>query len=368
MSTIVVTGVSGSVGSRVASLLLDHPEVERVVGIDLVPYGGDDARLDVRVMDLAARPGPDDPELARVLEGASAILHLAWRSDDRRGADVAATAAANRRALSRLLDAAARAGVGSIVHLSSATVYGAWPDNKIPLTEDERIRPNPEFAFAVSKAESERLVAEWSDSHPSAAVAVLRPAVTVGVGERPLYQALGITRSPSSGDGGRPVQYLHVEDLARAVVLAWERHLSGIYNVAPDSGIAEEQARALAGGVARVTLPEKLAVAVSSIGWRLVRRGVPMEARAYADHPWVVAPDRLKAAGWVPAYSSEEALVATDERLHWDDLPPGRRQNYNLIIALLALVGIAGAVAVAVEAVRRRRRSGRRVLRDRARP
>ena len=144
-----------------------------------------------------------------------------------------------------------------------------------------------------------------------------------------------------------------------AVVLAVENRLSGIYNVAPDTGIPEEQARALAGGVARVTLPGRMAVAVSSIGWRLVRRGVPIEARAYAEHPWVVAPDRLKAAGWVPAYSSEEALVATDERVHWDDLPPGRRQNYNLVIVLVLLIGATAGVAVAIEALRRRRRAGR---------
>ncbi len=355
----MVTGVSGYLGTRVAALLLARPDVDRVVGIDLVPFGGDDPRLDIRVMDLAARPGPGDPELARVLDGASAVVHLAWRADDRRGVDVSAAAAANRRALDRLLRAAAKAKLGSFVHLSSATVYGAWPDNKIPLTEDERIRPNPEFPFAVSKAEAERLVADWADSHPSVSVAVLRPAVTVGIGERPLYQALGITRSPSSGDGGRPVQYLHVEDLAAAVVLAVENRLSGIYNVAPDTGIPEEQARALAGGVARVTLPGRMAVAVSSIGWRLVRRGVPIEARAYAEHPWVVAPDRLKAAGWVPAYSSEEALVATDERVHWDDLPPGRRQNYNLVIVLVLLIGATAGVAVAIEALRRRRRAGR---------
>ena len=93
-------------------------------------------------------------------------------------------------------------------------MYGAWPDNKIPLTEDARFRPNPEFSFAVAKAEAERVVAEWAEDHPDAHVAILRPAVTVGSPERPLYQALGVTRSPGSGDGGRPVQYLHVDDLA----------------------------------------------------------------------------------------------------------------------------------------------------------
>lgn len=355
----MVTGVAGSLGSRVASRLLAHPGVGRVVGIDVVPFDGGDPGLDVRVMDLSARPGSGDRELEQAMDGADAVIHCAWKVSDRRGARPAAaqaTASANQRALDRVLAAADKAGVESFVHLSSATVYGAWADNKIPLTEDERLRPNPEFLFAVSKAESERTVAEWSDQHPGVAVTVLRPAVTVGIGDRPLYQALGVTRSPRSGDGGRPVQYLHIDDLASAVMLAWERRLSGVFNVAPDAGIPEEQARALAGGVARVALPERLAVAASGLGWRLWRKGVPAEARAYAAHPWVVSSDRLKAAGWEPGYTSEEALVATDERVHWDDLPPGRRQNYNLLIALGVLVGGGAGVGAVVEMIRRRRR------------
>lgn len=358
MSSVVVTGVAGALAARVVPRLLASAEVEKVVGVDVVPFGGSHPKLDVRVIDLSARAGPGDPELAQVMDGADSLIHLAWQVADRPGAkvaDPADLAGANRRALGRVLDAAARAEIRSVVHLSSATVYGAWEDNKIPLTEDERMRPNPEFDFAVSKAEAERLVAEWASAHPGTAVTVLRPTVTVGTDDRPLYQALGITRSPRSGDGGRPVQYLHMEDLASAVVLASRRRLSGVFNVAPDAGIPEDQARALAGGVARIPLPERLAWAVSSTGWRLWRKGIPPEARAYATCPWVVAPDRLKAAGWVPEHSSEEALVTTDDRVHWDDLPPGRRQNYNLLIGLGLLAAGGGGAALAVEVVRRRR-------------
>jgi nucleoside-diphosphate-sugar epimerase len=235
-------------------------------------------------------------------------------------------------------------------------VYGAWADNQIPLTEDTPIRPNPEFAFAVGKADAERAIAEWAEDHPEVQVAVLRPAVTVGSPQRPLYQALGATKAPRAGDGARPVQYLHVDDLAEAVVLAWEQRLSGVYNVAPDTGVREDEARALAGGVARLTLPARLSHAVAAWTWQLWRRGVPVEARAYATHPWVIAPDRLKAAGWTPHYSSEEALVATDMRVHWDDLPPGRRQNYNLLLAIGGAVALAGLAAGGVAAWRKRRR------------
>jgi nucleoside-diphosphate-sugar epimerase len=358
VTSVVVTGVAGSLGSRVAALLAARSDVSRVLGIDVVALGWSHPKVDVRLIDLANAPRPGDPELKAVLDGASVLIHLAWKTTDskRNSADESTAAAVNGNALRRVLAAATDTRPDAVIHLSSATVYGAWPDNKIPLTEDARLRPNPEFGFAVSKAEAERVLADWAEDNPEVRVAVLRPAVTMTPEERPLYQALSVTRSPSSGDGSRPVQYLHVDDLAQAVILAWEKSLAGVYNVAPDAGISEDDARDLAGGVAKVTLPARVAERVSAWGWNLWRKGVPAEARAYAAYPWVVAPDRLKAAGWTPQYSSEEALVATDARPHWDDLPPGRRQNYNLVIGLIAVVGIAGAIGAAITALRRRSR------------
>jgi UDP-glucose 4-epimerase len=354
--TVVVTGVAGSLGQRVAARLAARSDVDRIVGIDVFPPGWSHPKLDVRIVDLAVAPEPDD-ELVAVLEDSESVIHLAWRTSGNRGhvaRQDASVSRSNRGALERVLAAAAITRPQSLVHLSSATVYGAWPDNQIPLTEDAPLRPNAEFPYAVGKAEAERALAEWTDDHPEVRVAVLRPAVTVG-SEEPLYEALGATRAPGAGNGHRPVQYLHVDDLADAVVVVWDQRLSGVFNVAPDTGVREDAARALAGGVARVTLPDRLSRAVAAWSWQLWRRGVPAEARAYATHPWVVAPDRLKAVGWKPKYTSEEAIVATDMRVHWDDLPPGRRQNYNLLLALAGAVGIAAAAVTIVAAWGRRR-------------
>jgi nucleoside-diphosphate-sugar epimerase len=358
---VVVTGVSGALGQRVADLLAARRDIDEVVGIDRDSPDRELPKVGFTTLDLAGATPAVGVALEEAMRGATSVFHLAWSGADSLDLSLSREESArdNSVMLSRILDAADRAGIASLVHLSSATVYGAWPDNEIPLTEDARLRPNPEFPFAVSKAECERMVADWAESHPRVTVAVLRPAVTVGVSAPPLYRALGATSGPRSGDGSRPVQYLHVDDLARAVVLAWETGLRGAYNVAPDSGIREDQARSLAGGVARLTLPSRVASTVSSWAWLLWRSGVPPEARAYGAHPWVVAADRIKAAGWQPEYSSEEALVATDSRVHWDDLPPGRRQNYNLAVLAIAATGVVAVVASGVAAIWRLRRRSR---------
>jgi nucleoside-diphosphate-sugar epimerase len=256
---------------------------------------------------------------------------------------------------------AGRAGVRQLVHVSSATVYGAWPDNPVPLAEDAALRPNPGFAYAVQKAEAERMVAEWAEDHPDATVAILRPAVTVGSSGPALYQALAGTRAPQPEDSTRPMQFLDVDDLAAAIVFAWEHQLVGVYNVAPDGWLTHDRARAIIGGVTRLRLPGRLAATVAAIGWRVLRTGTPTEAQPYSVHPWVIANDRLRGAGWVPERSNEEALVSNDDRSHWSDLSPSRRQEVALAAAaggLLAIVGgaVAGAVSIVAKARRRHRR------------
>ncbi|HET9691523.1 MAG TPA: NAD-dependent epimerase/dehydratase family protein [Acidimicrobiales bacterium] len=354
MARIVVTGISGSLGRRVAAQLLGPGRGDDVVGVDLDGGGGLPAGARVVSLDLAGSPGATDDALAAAMVGADAVVHLAWVTADGPGADAMRAAEANRVALARVLAATAASGARRLVHLSSATVYGAWADNRIPLGEDALLRPNPGFGFATGKAEAERVVARWAAAHPEVAVAVLRPTVTLGTPQRPLYEALGGTRVPAVGDGTRPVQYLHVDDLAAAVVLAVDRSLTGVYNVAPDAGMPEATARALSGGVAAFSVPAWVGRPLAALGWDLWRRGIPREARPYAMHPWVVAPDRLKVEGWTPAHTSEEALVATDARPHLDDLPPGRRQQVVLAATGLAVLGGVAGTGAAVLALRRR--------------
>jgi hypothetical protein len=86
---------------------------------------------------------------------------------------------------------------------------------------------------------------------------------------------------------------------------------------------------------------------------------MPREARPYATHPWVIANDRLVAAGWTANHSNEEALVSADDRPHWDDLPAGRRRAFILAGAGAAVVAAAAGMIGAVTALTARARRHR---------
>ncbi|HEX2040592.1 MAG TPA: NAD-dependent epimerase/dehydratase family protein [Acidimicrobiales bacterium] len=310
MRTIAVTGAGSGLGRRVAAAAPDAVLVDADESVDLKP----------------------------ALEGMEAVVTMGSEPVE---------------VVRRVLDAAGDAGVRHLVHLSSATVYGAWPDNPVPLTEDAPVRPNPGFDVAASHAEAERLVAEWKDAHPGATAAVLRPAVVVGAGaDRELARALAGTTGLRPAEAARPIQYVHEDDLVQAILVALRHRLDGPYNVAPEGWVSDETARALAGGTARLALPERLARPLLAAGRLLgVDRSWPGVA-PYQRHPWVVAADRLHAAGWRPSHTNEEAYVLSGEGSKLE-ISPRRRQE----VALGAGVALlAGAVAGVVALVRRRRR------------
>lgn len=343
--TVVVTGVAGSVGQRLLARLDDDPNVQRVIGIDPRQPPVWSAKLEHHSVDLSRA------DLLPLLRGAGCIVHLAHAFDEDRAAPTQANLVGTRR----LLDAAEVAEVRHLVALSSATVYGAWPNNPVPLTEDAPLRPVPEFAYAVGKADVEHLLADWCERHHGTTVAVLRPTVALGEEESSwIARALVAAAGLHAGDSDPPVQFLHLDDLAAAVDVARRSRLDGPYNVAPDGWIPGETARQLSGSGPAPRLPERVAARVAEWSWELRLGPIPPGLLPYTVHPWVIANDRLRRAGWVPRYTNEEAFVAGHEGSRWSMMSPKRRQELALGASGAAI--LLGAVGVGWLARRARRR------------
>ena len=213
MSTVVLSGAADSLGRRVAAALGQLDGVERIIALD---------EHDLHGRDLKVR-----------IEGADAVIHLSGGVDETRA----------------VLDAAGAVGAAHVVLMSSATAYGAWANNPVPLTEDAPLRPNPDLDFAVRAAERERLAADWKHEHPGTTVAVLRPAVPLAE-DASGWLARGLRETSAiraAGPDDPPGQYVHLDDVTAAIVLALTSRLDGPFNVSPDRWIAGDQLRALAG-------------------------------------------------------------------------------------------------------------------------
>ncbi len=337
MESIVVTGAGGGVGRRVVAKLLEHPRIDRVVALDRAPehwaqgldgmVSGDD-RLVPRTVDMRAG------DLSPLLEGASSIIHLA--EDNRR---------LRRRRhdtsiMQRLLDAASDVGARHLVVLSSALVYGAHPDNPVPLTEAHPIRPIEALMQAHLKAELEGLAGRWAETQ-NAGLAVLRPTTAFSE-DGPSWVAAAlraaITVRPEQVDP--PMQFLHHDDLASAAVLAAMARLEGVYNVSADGWIGADAFRALRGEI-EVRLPEQLSEVRHRLARRVVDGALLDGLEPYVRYPWVVANDRLRAEGWEPTFSNEESYMAGTAAPLLASLGPRERQEF--VLGALGVVGAATA-------------------------
>jgi len=331
VATVLLTGASTALGRRVSTRLEQQ-------GLEPEP--------------LEARPpaGTEIPQHATtaVLLGAGDPNVLSAR----RGS--------TRDGTPMLLERLEASGVNHLVVLSSAMVYGAWPNNPVPLTEDAPLRPDPSFAYASELAQVEQLVEEWRLSQPDRTVTVLRPALSLAADG-----TAGIVRSLAAGMGQRfgeedaPSQFLHLDDLAQAVEVAVTKRLDGVYNVAPDGWVPGERVRALAGEGPRLPLPPRLVEVIGRLRWRVQRGPLPPYLRPYTWHPWLVANDRLKRAGWRPTVTNEQAYVEGTEARWWTMLTPKRKQEMALAGMVAGSLVVVGAIVWIVRAVRRRRRASR---------
>ena len=348
---VVVTGAHGSVGRRVVARLAGQHPSAAVVAIDKEASPAPYSSVTTKQADLA------DADLGALFSGADSVVHLA--STVTAGTLNPAEVELEAALLHRVLDALSSAGVPHLVVMSSAMVYGAWKDNPVPVTEDAAVRPNPDFDWALQRHRLERLALQWGTG-PDRSVTVLRPAAVVAedrLGQ--LANTLRAARSGVAADGDPPVQYLHADDLAAAVVTSVNARYDGILNVAPDGWIPPDTLADLEGPRPRLRVPSHLARILSGLRWRSGLAPTPPGVVPYTIHPWVVANDRLRALGWRAAFTNEEAWVVSHEPGPLESLPARRRQELLLAAAMVLVAGFAVTAVLAVRAWRRRRRAGR---------
>ncbi len=335
---IVVTGVGGSVGSRVAQLLVQQPN-NHVTGIDRVQH---------QVVGLSAQVLGDLRfiDLDEVFVGADCVVHLASAFGQNEFVDASAH---DTRTARVVLEAAARCSVSHFVLLSSAMVYGARSDNPIPLTEQAPMRPG-QLSFAENKATIEQLGADWADESPGRRLSVLRPTTAVAA-RGSSWVARSMQLAAGLGSDANPhLQFLHLDDLAGAVALLVAVDGEGVYNAAPDGWVRADEVRQLSGRAPRLRLPRSVADQIVRVSWQAGIVATPPGIMPYATESWVVSNDRLRQLGWKPQWSNVEAYVDGYDARPWAMLNAQRRQQ----LALSGAAAGVGVAAIGARAVARR--------------
>ncbi|MFE9929027.1 SDR family oxidoreductase [Streptomyces sp. NPDC005533] len=340
---IAVTGAASGVGAALVSRLAASDEVKQVVAID--ERRGDCAAAQWHILDVR------DPAIAERLRGADVVVHLALDLDLE--TDPAARTAYNVRGTQTVLTAAAAAGVHRVVLCTSAMVYGALPDNDIPLSEDSELRATAEATGVGDLLEIERLGRRAPRAHPGLNVTVIRPAVLVGGTDTALTRYFESPRLLVVA-GSRPTwQFCHVEDLVSALEYAALEKVEGELAVGCEGWLEQEEVEELS-GIRRMELPSAVALGAAARLHRIGLTPSPAGDLAYTMHPWVVSVSGLHAAGWRPRWTNEEVLAELLQEVSGRHTVAGRRLGRRDAAtaagaagATVALLGAAAAVRLA---------------------
>ncbi len=350
MPVVAVTGAASGLGRALTVRLAASPDVKKVIAID--GHRGDVAGVTWRVADVR------DPALAGRLTGVDVVVHADY--DLAADSDARPRRAFNVRGAQTVLTAAAAGRVGRVVLVTSAMVYGARPDNPVPLAEDAPLTADTDSSVAGDLLEIEQLARRSPRANPGMTVTVVRPAALVGTD--PYAVDTLVTRHFEAPrlltvKGCAPRwQFCHLDDLVSALEFTVAGRIDGDFAVGCDGWLEQDQVEQIS-GLKSIELPARLTFGTAQ---RLHRVGVtpaPAIDLRYMMYPWVVDCAALREAGWRPQFSNEEALrVLLDQRKGRHALA-GRRiaGKEATITAASATVAVIGTAAIVRRARRRHR-------------
>jgi UDP-glucose 4-epimerase len=234
---VLITGVSGPLGARLATRLAADPGVEHVVGIDTRPPP---APLADRIAFVEAdlRRG----ELASILRVAAphVVIHHDITQFPEPGRSRRHLHDLNVIGTLQLLAGCGDLpGLRQIVVRSSGAIYGSAPDAPAFFTEDLARSATLRTRFQRDIAELERLVEAFARRHPAIVCTVLRLQPVIGTSlDTPIMSLFRAPVVPTFLGFDPRLQLLLDEDALGAVVAAVNVPVRGPVNVAADGTVS----------------------------------------------------------------------------------------------------------------------------------
>lgn len=318
---IVVTGLSGNIGTALLQRLVAQADAHDIVGVSRrPPRDGEPYHLASWVcVDLASDLAR--PTLTDVFDGADAVVHLAWAFQPAKDVDYLERATVGGS--HAVLAAADSARVPHLIHMSSVGVYSPAPslDRLLPVAENQPRRGIDTLAYSRQKVAVEDDLDAYEASRPKqrrTMVTRLRPGLVM---QR--AAASGILRYgappwlPSAFLRNLPVILLdrsivfpavHSDDVAAAIIAALERRVGGAFNLAADPPLTRDDV-AGALGAHGVHLPLGVLRGAAGLAWRAQLQPLdPGWIDLLGAVPLLDCSRAARELGWTPQVNARDAL------------------------------------------------------------
>jgi UDP-glucose 4-epimerase len=297
---VLLTGISGKLAQQVALELLARGH--EVTGIDRRPWPDSPAGIrlvqtDIRKPEAEEAFRREQPEA--VIHMAT-VSHLAMRRDERYRINLGGT--------QKVFEYCEKHAVPQALFVGRHTYYGAVADAALYRGEDEppmALESFPELADLVA-ADLFAASALWR--FPLRTTAVLRLVYTLGPSLHGTLAAfLAGPRVPMILGFDPLFQFMHESDAVRAIILALELELRGVYNVAGPQALPLSE-------LIRVTGRTPIRITRAMYPLLLGRLGLPKltpGAVAHVKYPIVISDQSFRSAtGFRPEHGEYETLAA----------------------------------------------------------
>lgn len=283
---VFITGISGFIGGSLGSALAERGEAVRALVHRHQPWSA--GPIETVQGDLG-----DRALLEEACRGIDVVFHCAAALGASRIGEQGFRAV-NAEGTRTLLEAARAAGVGRVVHFSSAGVLGHVRGGRIA-GEDYPL--DPRDVYDRTKLEGERIALQAAGSGQD--VVIIRPGWAYGPGDRrtlKLFRAIARKRFVLVGKGRTLQTPVYIDDLIEGTILSAEKGRRGeIYHLAGSEALTVGEiagliAEAAGGRLPRVRLPllpTRAAAWILGGAFRLIKKEAPLNPSrlAFFVHP-----------------------------------------------------------------------------------
>ena len=301
---VVVTGICGRLGKRVARIL--HRELP-VVGIDRRAFADRPKDIEHHELDIRSKRVRD----VFRRHGVRALVHLGVMHDPRGKSEE--HHARNLVGFQRLLEYAEQFDIPKVVVLSSANVYGPRPDNPQFLSEEAPLLGAGPFSDIRDLVALDMSAQSFFWRYPRTETVILRPTHILGTVRNAPSNYLRLKVVPTLLGFDPMIQVVHQDDVAKAIRLALAPGVRGIFNIAGPPPVALSRAVTMLGRSA-IGIPHLLAKATIDrlFRWRIT--SFPAPELDFIRYVCMVDDKRAREVlGYTPSFGLEATLRAVDE-------------------------------------------------------
>lgn len=206
----LVTGITGTVGSRIADRLINEGMKVRAL-VRRLPEASD-ANIEYVLGDIT-----NADSVRTAMQGAQVVVHAAASI----GSDPEIAERTNVQGTQIMLDAALQAKPELFVHISTISVYDLY--NATSFDETSPLCPDPQNVYQATKTEAERRV--WQASETGLPVLVIRPCNVLSAHPTSAWGPLALKRVADGFNRWHPdgfFPWVHVENLVDLTLLTMQ--------------------------------------------------------------------------------------------------------------------------------------------------